>query len=40
MAKPKTLTCRTHKNQPRYGCALCDQAIKAMVDKMSKPFRF
>lgn len=34
----KNQSCRTHKNQPRYGCVLCDQAIKADVDKLCKPF--
>lgn len=38
MPKTKTLTCRTHKSQPRYNCTLCDQSIKALVDKMTKPF--
>lgn len=30
----KTLKCKTHPKQPRYGCALCDQAALALVKKM------
>jgi hypothetical protein len=30
----KSPKCKTHNNQPRYNCVLCDQSIKALVDKL------
>jgi hypothetical protein len=35
--RPKDLMCKKHRRQPRYGCCVCVQEIKALVDKTLLP---